>query len=175
MKTMVWRTHRKISKSPAVKLNSGQGNKNPNFIDIEWLQEWFWALILVSKVWLQWGWRPLFIGWRPALILKGSEFLPVKNLIPLLIPQINPWSFLRRINDLEILDSFGKIAALIGGGIARNQSLKLRVLFGVGILPASVFPAFLPRLLGSSCDLGLKLKIWIFATSLLWMGRANSS
>ena len=57
---------------------------------------------------IQWGWRPLFIGWRPALILKGLGFLPVKKLIPLLIPQANPWSFLRRINDLEVLDSLEK-------------------------------------------------------------------
>ena len=57
---------------------------------------------------------------------------------------------------------------------ARNLILKLRVLLELGFMPASVFPAFLPRFLGSSCVLVLGLKVWIFATSLLWMGRPNS-
>ena len=105
---MVWETHRKNLEVAGGEAKFRPRNQNPNFIDIEWLQEWFWALILVSKVWLQWGWRPLFIGWRPALILKGLGFLPVRNLIPLLIPSINPWSFLRRINDWEVLDSLEK-------------------------------------------------------------------
>ena len=55
-----------------------------------------------------------------------------------------------------------------------NWTLKLRVLIELGFLPDSIFPAFLPRILGSSCILGLKLSVWIFSTSLLWMGRPNS-
>ena len=75
---------------------------------------------------------------------------------------------------LEVLDFLEKTLLWLVEKFAQDRSLNFRVLSEIGFLPAPVFPAFLPRLVGSPCVLGLKLKVWIFPTSLLWTARPNS-
>ena len=84
------------------------------------------------------------------------------------------WIFLKIIIALDVLDFLEKSLRWLVEKSAQNRSLKFRVRLGFRLRRASVILAFLPRFVGSPCVLGLRLKVWIFPTSLLWMAQPNS-
>ena len=126
-------------------------------IYMERLQERLLLWFLISEVWLQWEERVVFIGRIPAQIREGLGILPWKEFNSSLNSSKEILDF-SEDNYLSWSPGFsGKFVHWLEEGSGRIWFLKLRVRIELGFPQPSVFPGFLPRFLGSSCVLGLRL------------------